>query len=53
MDSLLSKLNESPDSQIVLLVDPQTQTEALLAPLMAAEQVRLLRAESGEASNCC
>ena len=48
MDSLLTKLNDVPNSQIVLLVDPQTQTEALLAPLMAAERVQLLRAASGE-----
>src|SRR6476620_4470343 len=48
MDSLLIKPNDSSSSQVVLLVDPQTETEAHLAPLMAAEQVRLLRAESAE-----
>ena len=48
MDSFLTKPDEKSDSQVVLLVDHQTHTQALLAPLMAAEQVQLLRAESGE-----
>ena len=48
MDSLLTKLDESPASQIVLLVESQPDTQSIVAPLLEAEQVRLMRAASGE-----